>query len=218
MPCRARFLELPVCFAPQLVALGLLRADVQKTDARALHTEHLLGIVAAQVRELQQVLHRAFRIRAAVDQHRLARRGGDRGRKRRAAKTADALDDQRCPGKERARAARADKAVRLTVAQKVQAHGEGGILLLLEGGGGIVADLDHLLGVDDLDAGGKLLPAALAHRAQDILRPAGEYDLRAVPLMCQKRALDRRKRSKIAAHCVYDDLHAVSPFLFFDVL
>ena len=98
----------------------------------------------------------------------------------RAAKPADALDHERRAREQRAGGAGGDEAVRLSVAQEVQSHGERGILLLLEGRRGIVADLHDLLGVGDLDALRDLLAAGLPQLAQDVRRAAGENDLRAV--------------------------------------
>lgn len=133
MPRLARFLELLIRFAAQRVALALLRADVQKTDARIFDAEHLLRVVAAKIRKLQQVFDRALGVRAAVDEYRLALGRRDGRRERRAAQAADALDNERRARKERARAARADKAVRVARVQHIEPHGEGRILLVLKG-------------------------------------------------------------------------------------
>ena len=105
MPRLARFLELLIRFAAQRVALALLRADVQKTDARIFDAEHFLRVVAAKIRKLQQVFDRALGVRAAVDEYRLALGRRDGRRERRAAQAADALDEKRRAREERARAA-----------------------------------------------------------------------------------------------------------------
>ena len=113
MPRLARFLELLIRFAAQRVALALLRADVQKADARILNAEDLLRVVAAKVGKLQQVFDRALGVRAAVDEHRLALGRRDGRRERRAAKPADALDHERRAREQRAGGAGGNKAVRL---------------------------------------------------------------------------------------------------------
>ena len=210
MPRLARFLELLIRFAAQRVALALLRADVQKANARIFDAEHFLRVVAAKIRELQQVFDRALGVRAAVDEHRLALGRRDGRRERRAAKTPDALDNERRARKERARAARADKAVRVARVQHIEPHGEGRILLVLKGRGRIVADLDHLGRVGDLHALGELLAAALLQGLQNFFRFSGQDDVHAVLLLRHQRALDGRERGEIAAHGVDDDLHGVT--------
>ena len=160
---------------------------------------------------MQQVLARAFGVCAAVDQNGLAGHGRDGRRERRAAKPADALDHERRAREQRAGGAGGNKAVRLSVAQEVQSHGERGILLLLEGRRGIVADLHDLLGVGDLDALRDLLAAGLLQLAQDVRRAAGENDVRAVFLAGEQRAADGSLGGEIAAHRVNDDLHGFPP-------
>ena len=211
MPRLARFLELLIRFAAQRVALALLRADVQKTDARIFDAEHFLRVVAAKIRKLQQVFDRALGVRAAVDEHRLALGRRDGRRERRAAQAADALDNERRARKERARAARADKAVRVAGMEHIEPHGEGRILFSLERRSRIVADLDDLRRVHDLHACGKRRAAALAQRFLDLFLFSGKKDLRAVPFVCHQRALDGCKRCKIAAHGVNNDLHGITP-------
>ena len=148
---------------------------------------------------------------AAVDQNGLAGHGRDGRRERRAAKPADALDHERRAREQRAGGAGGDEAVRLSVAQEVQSHGERGILLLLEGRRGIVADLHDLLGVGDLDALRDLLAAGLFQLAQDVRRAAGENDVRAVFFAGEQRAADGSLGGEIAAHRVNDDLHGFPP-------
>ena len=208
---RAGLFKLLIGFAAQLVALALLRADVEKRHARRGHAQHLLRIVAAKVGKLQQILHRTLGVCTTVDKHRSARCRRDRGGKRRAAKAANALDDERRACKDRARAACADKAVRLTVVQHRKPHGEGRILFPLECRSRIVADLDDLRRVHDLHACGKRRAAALAQRFLDLFLFSGKKDLRAVPFVCHQRALDGCKRCKIAAHGVNNDLHGITP-------
>ena len=211
VPRLARFSELLIRLAAQRVALALLRANVQKAHARCFNAEHLLRVVAAKVGKLQQILHRTLGVCTAVDKHRSARCRWDRGGKRRAAKTANALDDERRACKDRARAACADKTVRLTVVQHRKPHGEGRILFPLERRSRIVADLDDLRRVHDLHACGKHRAAALAQRFLDLFLFSGKKDLRAVPFVCHQRALDGCKRCKIAAHGVNNDLHGITP-------
>ena len=96
------------------------------------------------------------------------------------------------------------------VLQQVQAHGQGGVLLLLEGGGRVVAHLYHLGGVDDLQPRGQFADAVLLEHLEDVLPPAHQNDFHAqlphrgegAPHVGDGRVVD--------AHGVYDDLHMFS--------
>ena len=132
-----------------------------------------------------------------------ARRLGG-GHHRRHGRPADAPDPLDHQGGRREQGPRADpaetKASPFPVLEQVQAHGEGGVLLFLEGGGGVVLHVDDLAGRDNLHALGRGLVAQLGQAGGDVLRPAGEEDLHPQVLLGTKGPLNGGLGGIIAAH------------------
>ena len=175
----------------------------------------MLGVVGAHVGKLDEVLRGTLGVGAAVDEHRAAVARGHHGSQSGPADAPDALDQQSGGGQQGAGGTGGDKGVALPRLQQVEAHGERGVLLLLKGGGGVVADLHHLGGVGDLHAGGQLLDAVVLEDLQDLLSPAHQGDLHAVFLVCLDGTHDRGLRGVVASHGVDDDLHNQTFFLMF---
>ena len=191
----------------QDIALFLLGADVQKTHPGLLDAPDLLGVKAAQKRELQQVFRCALGVGTAVAQGDVAAQNGDAGSQRRPADALDALDQQCGPRQQGAGGAGGDKGVSRPVFQQIQSHGQRGVLFDFKGKGGVVSDLHHLRGVSDLHARGQRLFAAGLHGPQHLRRPAHQQNVHAVFPAGVQSALDDSPGSIVAAHGIHDDLH-----------
>ena len=161
------------------IALGLLGADVEKAHSGVLNTQNALGVEAAKIGELQQVLRGALGVGAAVAQNGPAAEHRDHRAHGGPAQAPDPLDHQSRAGKQRAGGAGGDESVALALLEKVQAHREGGILLHLEGGGGVVADLHHFAGVPDLHALGESGLSAGLHALEDVRGAAHQQNVHA---------------------------------------
>ena len=91
----------------------------------------------------------------------------------------DPLDQQGAGGEKGPGAAGGDKGIPLPRLQQVQAHGDGGVLFHLEGGGGVVVHVDDLRGVDHGHP--RRQATALLRRSADLSLPAHQNKLQAGP-------------------------------------
>ena len=196
----------------QVGALGGLRADVQQAHLGLGALEHPLGVVGAHKGKLEQVLRGTLGGGAAVDEHRPAGAGGHHGSQGGPADAPHPLDHQGGGGEQGAGAAGGHKGVAVPVFQHIKAHGKGGVLLLPEGGGGVVAHLHHLAGVGNLQAGGQLVDAVVLQDLEDVLPAAHQDNLHPQLTNRGQRAPHIGGRRVVAAHGVYDDLHMVLLF------
>ena len=167
----------------------------------------MLGVVGAHIGELDQVLRRALHVGPRVDEDGPAVPGGHHGGQGRPADALDALDKQGGRPQQGAGGPGGHEGVTLPVFQQVQTHGEGGVLLLPEGGGRVVADLHHLGGVGDLHPRGQVLDAVVFEHLQDVLPTAHQGDVHPVRLVGLDGPHDRGLGRVVAAHGVHDDLH-----------
>ena len=195
----------------QLVALFFLRTVVQQRHAGPLDPERLLRVERAHAAELHQKFRRALRVRARVDQDRAGRKQRCKGR---TADASDALDQQRARRQKRARVARGNHRVARAVGQHFQADDHGGIAVLLHDLGGVNVHIDHIFSIGDLDALRKIVQTVGLHAAQNILPAAHQHDLRSVFLCRAQRTQNDLVRRVVAAHCVNDNPHACSSFVF----
>ena len=195
----------------QVRALAVLRADVQQAHPGALQSQHPAGIEAAQIRKLHQVLRGALGVGPAVDEHSLAAGGGDHRGHSRPADAPDALGDQGGPGQQGPGGPGGNQGIGLAVPQQGQAHAHGGVLLVPEHLGGVVAHLHRLRGVDDLHPPGDGVVAAVPQGPENGLGVAGQQHLHAPVLHAQQGALHDFQRGVVAAHGVNDDLHSSDP-------
>ena len=209
-PGLARLGEQGVGLPLEVGALGGLGANVEQAHLGLGALEHPLGVIGAHKGELEQILRRTLRRGAAVDEHRAAAAGRHHRGHGRPADAPDALDHQRGRRQQRPRAARGDKGRPVPVLQQVQAHGQGGVLLLLKGGGRVVAHLHHLGGVDNLQPRGQFADAVLLEHLEDVLPPAHQNDFHAQLPHRSEGAPHVGDGRVVAAHGVYDDLHMFS--------
>ena len=193
-------------------ALGGLGPDVQQAHLGLRAAQHMLGVVGAHVGKLEQVLRGTLGVGPAVDEDGPAVPGGHHGSQGGPADAPDALDHQGGPGEQGPGGAGGDKGVPLPAFQQVQSHGEGGVLLLPEGGGGVVAHLHHLAGVGDLHPGGQVLDAVVLQHLQNGLAPAHQGDVHPVLLVGLDGPHNRGLGRVVASHGVHDDLHFVPSF------
>ena len=211
-PRLARLLEQGVGLPLQVHALGLLHADVQQAHLGLGPPQYPLGVVRAHKRELQEILRRALGGGAAVDEYRAPRPGRHHRGQGRPADPADPLNQQGGCRQDGPGAACGNKRVGGPVLQQVEAHGQGGVLLFLEGGGRIVAHLHHLGGMGDLHAGGQIVHAVFLEYLQDFLPTADQDDLYPQFPHGAQRTPHVGDGRVVPAHGVYDDLHATSLF------
>ena len=94
----------------QVRALAVLRADVQQAHPGLLHPHEPLGVKAAQIGELQQVLRGAVGVGAAVAENGMASGGGEYRPHGRPANAPDPLHQQGGPRQQRAGGAGGDGA------------------------------------------------------------------------------------------------------------
>ena len=204
-------LQGPAGLLAQGVALGVLAADVQKAHPGPLQAQGLGGVEAAQVRELDQILHRTLRVGAAVHQHQPPPGGGHQGRHGRPADALDALDQQRARAEQGPGAAGGDEGVPHAVLQQVQPDGHGRVLLGLEGRGRVVVHVDDLGGAGHRHRPRQ--PAALGRGGADLVLPAHQHDLQArAGLGGVQRASDNLQGGVVPAHGVNNDFHWHTPF------
>ena len=191
-PGLARLGEQGVGLPLEVGALGGLGANVEQAHLGLRALEHPLGVIGAHKGELEQILRRTLRRGAAVDEHRAAAAGRHHRGHGRPADAPDALDHQRGRRQQRPRAARGDKGRPVPVLQQVQAHGQGGVLLLLKGGGRQFADV------------------VLLEHLEDVLPPAHQNDFHAQLPHRGEGTPHVGDGRVVAAHGVYDDLHMFS--------
>ena len=112
---------------------------------------------------------------------------------------------------QRTGAAGGNKGVTLAVLQHVQAHHDGGVLLLADGTGRLIAHVDDLGAVHQLNAVQRdaVLLCGLAH--QRFVAHADDVDAVLLHSLCG--TLQHRQRGVVAAHHVHDNFHSFSPFL-----
>ena len=191
----------------QTGALRGLHPDVQQTHPWLRAAQDVLGVVGAHIGKLQQILRGTLGVGPAVDKHCAAVACGHHGGQGGPADAPDALDHQGGPGQQGTGGPGGDKGVPLPAFQQVQAHGEGGVLLLPEGGGRVVAHLHHLAGVGDLHPGGQLLDAVVLQDLQDGLPPAHQNNANAIFPVGLYGTHHRGLGGVVSAHGIYNDLH-----------
>ena len=86
--------------------------------------------------------------------------------------------------------------------------------MLLHDLGGVNVHIDHIFGIGDLDTLRKIVQTVCLHAAQNILPAAHQHDLRSVFLCRAQRTQNDLVRRVVAAHCVNDNPHACSSFVF----
>ena len=186
-------------------ALALLRAVVGQRHAGGGAALHLVHIAAAHDGEGSQHLGAALHIRAAVQQQVGLILGRHHGGQRRALDAPQGADDKACAHMERAGAAGRDECVAPALLQQVQAHDDGGVLLGADGPGRLVAHLDDLSAVDQLDAVQRDVVVRSSLADKGLIAHADELD--AILLDSCGCALQHSQRGVVAAHHIHDDLH-----------
>ena len=194
-------------------ALALLRADVEKPHPGLGPPQDMLSVVGAHKGKLQQIFRGALGGGAAVDEDRAPVGTGNDGRHSRPANPTDALGDQGSPGEQSPRGPGGDKGVPLPIFHQIKPHSEGGILLLLKGGSGIVLHVHHLRGVDDLQPRRGLVHAHIPEDGKDLIPPAHQDYLQPQLPDSLHGPLHIGAGSVVAAHGVYDDFHADSSLM-----
>ena len=187
-------------------ALGGLHTDVQQCHLGIRAAQHLLGIIAAHIGKLEQILRGTLGIGSAVHQNRTAVSGGDHRGQSGAADTLDALGHQGGAGQQSAGGTGTDESIALPILHHGQTHSHGGVLLLTPGLGGVVTHLDDLAGVADGHVLGQS-QRILLQSLLDLLLTAHQYDLNTILLGSLNGTLYRGQGGVVTAHCVYDDSH-----------
>ena len=190
--------------------LALLCAVVGQRHAGGGTALHLVHIAAAHDSESGQHLGAALDIRAAVQQQIRLILGRHHGGQRRALDAPQGADDEACAHMERAGAAGGDEGVAFALFEHIQAHDDGGILLRADGPGGLVAHLNDLSAVHQLDAVQRDVVVGGGLADKGLVAHADELD--AVFLHGSSRAFQHGQGGVVAAHHIYDDLHRFHPF------
>ena len=210
--CVACGLEQRICLPAERIALGVLGAVVDQTDARRLQSVVLLRIQGREEGELEQHFRRALGVRTGVAQHDLAALAGQDRRERRAADTLDAAAVQRRAGQQRAGIARGDERIALACLEQLERDRHGRVRLAAQNGRRVVVHVNDIRSRHD----GQMLGVLQSMRAQhggDRLGLADEQDILAIFLRSERRAPDGYVGGVVAAHRVNDDLHSQSsPF------
>ena len=206
-------LEQLVCFLEHGGALALLRTVVGERHAGAAAAFHLIHIAAAHHGKSCQHLGAALHISTAVQQQIGLLFSGHHGSQSRTLDALEGAHDQACAHMQRAGAAGRNKGVALAVLQHVQAHHDGGVLLLADGTGRLIAHVDDLGAVHQLDAVQRdaVFLCGLAH--QRFVAHADDGDAVLLHGLCG--TLQHRQRGVVAAHHVHDNFHSFSPFRWF---
>ena len=186
-------------------ALALLRTVVGQRHAGGGAALYLVHIAAAHDGEGSQHLGAALHIRAAVQQQVGLILGRHHGGQRRALDAPQGADDKARTHMERAGAAGRDECVAPALLQQVQAHDDGGVLLGADGPGRLVAHLDDLGAVDQLDAVQRDVVVRSSLADKGLVAHADE--LNAILLNSCGCALQHSQRGVVAAHHIHDDLH-----------
>ena len=190
--------------------LALLGTVVGQRHAGGGAALHLVHIAAAHDGESGQHLGAALDIRAAVQQQIRLIFGRHHGGQRRALDAPQGADDEACAHMERAGAAGRDEGVAFALFEHIQAHDDGGILLRADGPGRLVAHLDGLSAVHQLDAVQRDVVVGGGLADKGLVAHADELD--AVFLHGSSRAFQHGQGGVVAAHHIYDDLHRFHPF------
>ena len=106
---------------------------------------------------------------------------------------------------ERAGAAGGNEGVAFALFEHIQAHDDGGILLRADGPGRLVAHLNDLSAVHQLDAVQRDVVVGGGLADKGLVAHADELD--AVFLHGSSRAFQHGQGGVVAAHHIYDDLH-----------
>ena len=128
------------------VSLGVLLADIQKTDLRALHPHDGVHVHLAHLGELHEVLRLAVGVGSHVDEQ--GRTGPSRNdlAQGRALHAFDAPDDERGRGQAGAGGTGGEEAIGGALLHEPAAHDDGGVLLGAHGAGRMLPHLDDLGG------------------------------------------------------------------------
>ena len=185
------------------VAFLLFLADVEQCDTGLLLAQNALGVQVTDDGVLIQHLRFAVHVQSHVEQHHAA--AVDRRNDRRYGRPDDAfdlLDRVHAAYHHRSRAPGAGESVDPSFRQVAESDGNARIGLLAKGQGRIVAHLDHLGGMHDVECVGAeiLLGEELLDRG-----PVAEQDdlaLRSDQSCGQYGARYHRLRSVVSAHCV----------------
>ena len=122
-PSLVSFLQKSIGLLLKLRSLRLLRADVQKTDAGIFAPEKIVRVELAHIGKLQQILRRAFHIRAAVDQKRTFAAVRDHRAKAGTADAADAAHRERSAAQKSAGASGGNDGVTLAAVKQLERNG-----------------------------------------------------------------------------------------------
>ena len=196
-------------------ALRLLCAVVRQRHAGRGAALDPVHVAAAHDGEGRQHFGAALDVRAAVQQQVGLLFGGHHGGQRRALDALQGADDEAGAHMQCAGAAGGDKGVAPALLEQVQAHDDGGILLAADGTGRLIAHLDGLGAVHQLDAVQRDVVLCGGLADQLLIAHADERD--AILLDSCGCAFQHSQRGVVAAHHVHDDLHSSSPFCFWDI-
>ena len=204
-------LEQLVGFPEHRGALALLGTVVCQRHGGCGAALHLVDIAAAHHSKGCQHLGAALHVRAAVQQQIGLVFGRHHGGQGRALYALEGAHDEACAHMERAGASGRDKGITLSLLQQVQAHHDGGILLAADGPCRLIAHLNGLGAVDQLDAVQRdiVLGSRLAHQ----LLAAHADDLHTVLFHSLRGAFQHSQRGVVAAHHINDNFHKRRPFL-----
>ena len=186
-------------------ALALLGTVVGQCYAGVFAAFYFVHIAAAHDRKSGQHLRAALHVGTAVQQQISLLLCGHHGSQCRALDAPQSAHDEACANVQRTGAAGRDKGIALALLEHIQTHHDGGILLLTDGAGGLVAHLDGLGAVHQFDAvqWNIMLGGGLAHQ-----RLVAHTDqLHAVLLDGLCSAFQNSQRGVVAAHHVHNDLH-----------
>ena len=186
-------------------ALALLGTVVGQCYAGVFAAFYFVHIAAAHNRKSGQHLRAALHVGTAVQQQISLLLCGHHGSQCRALDAPQGAHDEACANVQRTGAAGRDKGIAFALFKHIQTHHDGGILLLTDGAGGLVAHLNGLGAVHQLNAVQRnvVLGGGLAHQ-----RLVAHTDqLHAVLLDGLCSAFQNSQRGVVAAHHVHNDLH-----------
>src|SRR5689334_12693638 len=135
----------------EIIALRVLFADRQQSDARVLAAEQVARVHGAHVRELDEIAGLAHRVRAHVEHDRALLRVREERGQRGPRHAVQASQPDGRGGDDRARVAGAEDGVDLPFLVQLREHAERRLALAAHGGRRLLRHLDLLGGVHDLE-------------------------------------------------------------------
>ena len=197
----------------ELHALAGLGADVQQAHPGVLDAQKPPGVVSAHKGELEQVLRGALGGGPAVNEDHIPPGIGHHRGQGRPADAPDAFDEQGGRRQQGSGGTGGDESLPPALLEQAQAHGHGGVWLVLKGPGGVVLHLNDLAGGGDLHPRGRGGVAQLGQAGPDLRRPAGEQNLHAQFPDRPQGSLHRGLGGVVAPHGIHDDSHRYAFFL-----